>query len=122
MTAAESGATGEAETSWFQAVWSAADGAFAGRFGFGNTWQAPREGYGPRGSLPPPFFFAATAKRARGGDDQRGRDRDGLPRRPHQAQWLARIRPSGSCSALTARRRSTVSASKASARSTGLSL
>ncbi len=61
MIAPELGSSGAPEMSWFQAVWSAAEGALAGRFGFGNTWQEPREGYGPRGSLPPPFFFAARA-------------------------------------------------------------
>ena len=44
MIAAEFASRGEAETSWFQAVWSGADAAFAGRFGSGKTWQAPRAG------------------------------------------------------------------------------
>ena len=44
MIAAEFGSSGAPEMSWFHAVWSAAEGAFAGRFGFGKTWQEPREG------------------------------------------------------------------------------
>jgi hypothetical protein len=50
MIAAELGATGALEMSWFHAAWLGNEGAWGESEGggSGNTGQSPSSGYGPR--------------------------------------------------------------------------